>query len=83
MEIQKKPLDELISAVRDVWNFELDGELKATEAVEISIKRFPNNWMPVLDLLHSILTAERGFKPDATNEDIYKVLELLGWEVKE
>lgn len=38
--------------------------------------------------LHSInelltsITRPSGLKPDATNEDIYKVLEVLGWSVE-
>jgi hypothetical protein len=44
------------------------------ESVDLGIVVFAN-------LLSSILN-RFGLKYDATNEDIYKVLEVLGWEVE-
>lgn len=37
-------------------------------------------WGAVDDFMHSILVL-RGVCPEASNEDIYKALEILGWEV--
>lgn len=35
----------------------------------------------MLDNLFSAILRYRGLKPDATNEDIYKVLKFFGWTV--
>jgi hypothetical protein len=38
------------------------------------------DWLPFLDLLDSIIRFN-GFKPEATLEDVERVLSVLGWQV--
>ena len=40
------------------------------------------NWYSLQNFLSAVFP-QRGLKHDATNEDIYAVLRLLGWEVSE
>lgn len=39
-------------------------------------------WNNIENLLSSILSFQ-GIKPDATHEDVYAILRLLGWEVSD
>lgn len=59
--------DDLLNEKIDVCN-ELEREVKVGVVI-------------LSNLLSSIM-AYSGLKNDATNEDIYKVLEVLGWEVE-
>lgn len=80
--INKAKLDILIAMVREYWtNMDLEScERRLNRMTEFEKSEFPEK--PHLsDFIASILSAF-GVKPDATNEDIYKVLEVLGWEVK-
>lgn len=40
------------------------------------------DWLALVDLLECIFLS-RGFKPDATFEDVERVLSVLGWQVSE
>lgn len=83
--INKANLDELIGMVRTYLYsgsfgiFEM--RRKCEEIIAFADKNFSNT-PRIVDLVQTIFSYG-GFKPDATNEDVYKVLEVLGWTVKE
>lgn len=82
MELNKARLDILIAMVREYWtNLDVD---TADERLK-RIRDFNDSEMPekpnLIEFLQSIMSAF-GVKPSATNEEIYKALEALGWEVK-
>lgn len=73
-------LDELIFAERKYWETE-DLEY-CHEALALSQKLLPDGieWISIKDFVTSIVM-NRGLCKEASNEKIYKVLNLLGWEV--
>lgn len=80
---KKAKLDKLIEMVREYWT-NLDIKTAAERLEKMNTykdKHFPKR-CDIMPMLNSILSCF-GMKQDATNEDIYKVLEVLGWEVKE
>lgn len=81
--LNKTKLDELIERIRHYWH---EGEVsEATEKLVSMRKFYEANFPRDLDLrgfLNSIISGF-GLKPEATNEDIYKALEVLGYEVVE
>lgn len=83
--INKANLDELIGMVRTYLYSGSFGIFEMRRKCE-EIIAFANNFFPhalrMVDLVQTIFSYG-GFKPDATNEDVYKVLEILGWTVKE
>ena len=82
--INKAKLDELIGMVREYWqdiNLTLADE-RANKMVRFAAEHFTER-LKICELLHAILGGKFcGLKHDATNEDIYKVLEVLGWVVE-
>lgn len=75
----KEMLDELIESVRDEWRSYRDHV--DTIALALSAEdRIGANWLYIANLLMAILSPS-GFRPEATNEEIYEVLRVLGWEV--
>ena len=80
--LNKAKLDELIEMMREYLKCDYDDMVtKCREIIAFANKHFSN--VPrIVDFVGSNI-AYGGMKPDATNEDIYKVLEVLGWEVKE
>lgn len=80
--LNKAKLDELIEMSRTYWqDIHPDLAQERCEKMSEYVKEnFPKLWH-ISELIHSILSYY-GMKPDATNEDIYKVLEVLGWAVK-
>ena len=80
--INKTKLDELLEIMREYLKGEYeDVNEKCMEIIAFENKHFPNATRIVDFVVCNI--AYGGMKPDASNEDIYKVLEVLGWEVKE
>lgn len=91
MKIKKAQLITLICMIRNYWTADyfvgckLDCELMQAKLKSIQMyeeKAFGSNEVSLRDFLMSVIGGF-GLKPDATNEDIYKVLEVLGYEVTE
>ena len=82
--IPKALLDKAIDLERDHWGS--CGDPLITERIinvcmEVeAIARI--NWFSLNNLLDGIFPV-MGLKHDATNEDIYAILRLLGWEVSD
>ena len=76
-QIPKKQLDKVIGLTREYWkdgDTDILGErIRMCESLNIG-------WCPALDLMDGILQ-NSGFCPDASNELIYDIIRLLGWEV--
>lgn len=83
--INKTILESLIVAIRTyLYSDGIDAEETKTRCDQITrfaALHFPNA-LRIVDLVSAIVSFN-GFKPDATYEDIYKVLDVLGWVVKE
>lgn len=83
--INKAKLDELIVLIRAYLSSGgIGGEEmreRCNEIISFAGRNFPY-MLRLVDLIHVILGLG-GLNHDADNEDIYKVLEVLGWEVKE
>ena len=82
MELNKARLDILIAMVREYWtNINLDTAEKRLDRIrDFNESEMPKN-PDLIAFLQSIMSAF-GVKPTATNEEIYKALEALGYEVK-
>lgn len=85
--ISRQKLDQLIELVRELNDSVYDEahvDRIIKECIEVA-KAIEDNadvfWNGPYDLVWSILHA--GLKRDATNKDIYRVLEVLGWEVQD
>lgn len=80
--LKKAKLDKLIEMIREYWtdlNIDLSVE-RLNKMHEYKNKHFPK-CCDIMPMLNAILSCY-GLKKNATNEDIYKVLEVLGWEIK-
>ena len=81
MKIKKKLLDCLIYLNRLYWK---DGEtdlLPGIFAVAMEIEEESHvDWLSIKELIASIIRPG-GFAEGASNEKIYEVLKVLGWEV--
>ena len=79
--LDKAKLDELIEMTRNYWH---EGDISESTEKLIGMRKFYEaNFPRDLDLrgfLNSIISG-LGMKPDATNEDIYAVLRILGWVI--
>lgn len=80
--IRKTLLDEVIAAERAYWD---DGgeDYEYVSNLHHKIANETGLWAICVSSLFTAITSSHGLKPDATNEDIYAVLRLLGWEVAE
>lgn len=81
-KIPKEKLDNLLLLCGGYYN-SLDDEslsemMRATKELETDIGV---SMFALQDVVTGIIRS-RGMKPDATNEDIYKVMEVLGWTVE-
>lgn len=87
MKIKKAQLDTLISMNRGYWNHDITGigliDAKCKAMHLYARKTFGEDFGMELCALVSTIIKGNGLKPEATNEDIYKVLEVLGYEVVE
>lgn len=81
--IDKVIFDVVIQLARDYWNGPYGENIK--ERLEI-VRRFLTEHFPEYNRLYDFLQATistLGRDSFATNEDVYKVLECLGWRVKD
>lgn len=82
--IPKTLLDRVIDLNREYWSGSSDP--LANERIIDLCTRIDSlsgiNWFSLHNFLSAVFP-QRGLKHDATNEDIYAVLRLLGWEVSE
>lgn len=83
-KIPKVWLDKAIAATREYYHDSASVlALNRISAATHDIERLTGlAWYSLDNLLAGILCSS-GCKPDATNEDIYAVLRLLGWEVSD
>ena len=84
--IRKDQLDHLIELYRELNDTPYESGnvdrivkegIKVAEAIE---EDCGVNWNAFCDFTWSVV---RFLKKDATNEEVYKVLEMLGWKVKD
>ena len=84
--INTAKLDKLIGMLRRYW-FDITSvdEIQkfCKEYHDFASENLPETATSICYLLDAIFPTTFGLKTDATNEEIYKVLEVLGWEVKE
>ena len=81
--ISKAKLDAAIEAVRRYYDpDEVNEGDAAKKLLDICNAVKPFCIVIISNLLSSIFS-HRGIKADATNDEIYKVLEVLGWSVVE
>ena len=84
--VDKKLLDELIRLTKKYWNTggaDLVGaKIEVAKNLSEQIFNHKNSWCKLSDIISSIVSPH-GLKPDATNEDIYRVFTVLGYEVAE
>ena len=83
--ISKALLDEAIEQARHLYDLSVHIEAEDVHALMRAARAaFPSEGKhdyTMYDLLASIFRYN-GLKPDGSNEDVYKVLEVLGWTVK-
>lgn len=86
-KIDKVLLDGFIEVHRDLVQTDVMDGLAFSEAVGRCHERAERvqaacgvYWGAADDFMHSLLR-KGGIFPEASNEDIYRVLEMLGWEV--
>lgn len=79
--VNKAKLDKLIDMARAYLQ---RGDMENLDEQCIAIVSFARGNFPTMRILDFVTSfmGYGGLKPDATNEDIYKVLEVLGWEVE-
>jgi hypothetical protein len=77
--VSKKTIDKLIQAEKDYSASYCTFDREQSVSVELQ-EQTDIGWLCWIDLISSLLT-KHGFMPNATNGDIYKVLEALGVEV--
>ena len=79
-KIPKKLLDECIESAKAYWNAEFNKQLltakkstarKLAEAIDL-------DWLSVEMFIDGIFT-NKGFYPDAENDEIYCALRCIGW----
>ena len=85
--IGKALLDNAIDKCRAHYVSDGDGDISASASAFVdactAVEKSAGLCLcAVSDLLASIYPQYKGLKPDASNEDIYKVLEVLGWTVE-
>ena len=82
--IPKTLLDNVIELAREYWTgssypFANERQIDLCTKIDALVGI---NWYSLLNFMFAVFP-QRGLKHDATNEDIYAVLRLLGWEVSE
>ena len=78
-KLNRKVLDKCIEMTRQYWQGEADSSKFLLERIELA-KESGIDWTALLNLLDGIF-AGFGFNPEASNWNIYCVLQMLGWEV--
>lgn len=81
--IDKAVFDVVIQLVRDYWNSPYGDDSKARlKVIGDFLTTHFREYIRLYEFLQTTLSA-MGVNPEATNEDIYKALECLGWRVKD
>ena len=81
MKIKKSKLDKLIKMTRDYHNGGLENlSEKNSKRMSFSVKEFGSLGCAMFGMMGDIIGR---ISPKASNEDIYKVFEILGYEVTE
>lgn len=86
MKIKKAQLDKLIEVSKEYYGVDFKSKAEAERLVDILVDTNENlgcKAKHVDSLIFAIVARGTGLKPDASNEDIYKTLEILGYEVTE
>lgn len=78
-KIPKKLFDEFLQETRKYWLDEANYETTLLLAKELQIKTNVQ-WIAWKDFINSFLYPQ-GIARAVTNEQIYEVLKILGWEV--
>lgn len=81
MKIPKTLLDEAISLTQEYYTSGSAETLSHLNDIPRQIEDKTGIWWNHIENLLSSVLVYRGIKPDATPEDIYAILRLLGWEV--
>jgi hypothetical protein len=84
-KIPKKQFDEVIRLTREFWEDADDSNVLLQERIKIAmnIKDVSGvDWFAIINFVDSLFQ-RTGFLPDASNEMIYILLRVLGWEVVE
>lgn len=82
-QLNKKDLDKLLRYIRSYWGHKTTDTEAVLDAITAAANQMVGDgWLALTDLLHGILGAH-GFCVNASNERIYDVFRLLGWEVAE
>lgn len=85
-KIPKKQFDEVLRLTREYWSDDYKVSTKnpiLNERIQVALTvsiDYEVDWLALIDLVEGILM-RRGFCPDADNDMIYAVLNLLGWVV--
>lgn len=82
--IPKLLLDKALDMERAYWDPDSSG-IRADDVFQWHkrIEQECGVYWSALSSLCSAIFPQRGLKPNATNEDVYAILRLLGWEVSE
>lgn len=86
MKISKVKLDQLIEASKAYYGVDFKSKAECKKLVDILVDTNENlgcKAKHVDSLIFAIVARGTGLKPDASHEDIYKILEMLGYEVTE
>lgn len=82
--IKKTDLDILIDKTREMYSLDaknLDSLITDRIVIAKAIaEKNGLNWLSPIDLIDCIMVPD-GLKEDASNEEIYQILNLLGWGV--
>lgn len=82
--IKKMDLDILIDKTREVYSLgakNLDSLITDRIVIAKAIAEQNGlNWLSLIDLIDCIMVPD-GLKEGASNEEIYQILNLLGWDV--
>ena len=80
MKVPKALLDEAISLTQEYYTSGSAETLSQLSNISRQIEKETGIWWNNIENLLSSVLTYRGKKPDATPEDIYAILRLLGWE---
>ena len=82
-QIPKKPFDKLVQLSREYWEEGSTITLQERIKVSMEIREVTGiDWLAIIDFVDSIIR-RTGILPGASDEMIYILLRVLGWEVAE
>lgn len=80
-KIPKKQFDEVLRLSRDIWEKHEQEPIKERIKVAQEITNVTGlDWMAIMDFIDCIIRSS-GFVPGASDDFIYLLLRVLGWEV--